>query len=48
MECVCSSVEEDLKSAKREIVAAVALLRKVDERDAEDLLECVDACGVWQ
>lgn len=43
----CSSVEEDLEEARKAVMEAVEILKKVDERDAEDLLSCVGVCGIW-
>lgn len=43
----CSSVEEDLEEARKAVMEAVEILKKVDERDAEDLLCCVGVCGIW-
>lgn len=48
--CSCgssSSVEEDLEEARKAVMEAVEILKKVDERDAEDLLSCVGVCGIW-
>lgn len=49
--CSCcsssSSVEEDLEEARKAVMEAVEILKKVDERDAEDLLCCVGVCGIW-
>lgn len=51
--CFCSSssssssVEEDLEEARKAVMEAVEILKKVDERDAEDLLSCVGVCGIW-
>lgn len=45
--CVSSSVEEDLEEARKAVMEAVEILKKVDERDAEDLLSCVGVCGIW-
>lgn len=42
-----SSVEEDLEEARKAVMEAVEILKKVDERDAEDLLSCVGVCGIW-
>lgn len=42
-----SSVEEDLEEARKAVMEAVEILKKVDERDAEDLLCCVGVCGIW-
>lgn len=43
----CCSVEEDLEEARKAVMEAVEILKKVDERDAEDLLSCVGVCGIW-
>lgn len=45
--CCSSSVEEDLEEARKAVMEAVEILKKVDERDAEDLLCCVGVCGIW-
>lgn len=45
--CASSSVEEDLEEARKAVMEAVEILKKVDERDAEDLLSCVGVCGIW-
>lgn len=45
--CSSSSVEEDLEEARKAVMEAVEILKKVDERDAEDLLSCVGVCGIW-
>lgn len=45
--CCSSSVEEDLEEARKAVMEAVEILKKVDERDAEDLLSCVGVCGIW-
>lgn len=45
--CGSSSVEEDLEEARKAVMEAVEILKKVDERDAEDLLSCVGVCGIW-
>lgn len=45
--CASSSVEEDLEEARKAVMEAVEILKKVDERDAEDLLCCVGVCGIW-
>lgn len=43
---VCS-VEDDLRCARKAVMEAVEVLRKVDDRDAEDLKQCIVVCGVW-
>ena len=39
-----NSVEDDVRTAERVIVKAIAVLRKLDRRDAKELKETMEAC----